>query len=575
MIDRVVRVEELPRAGETVAALSSATFPGGKGANQAAAAAMCGARVRMLGRTGVDGAFIVDALRYAGVETSSIETNDATSGAAIVMVNHRGENAIVIAKESNTRISLIDVEEFLTPATTGDIVLLQNECALLAETIAHASARGLRVWLNAAPADDSLRVIAFEKLAGLVLNETEAHALTGEIDPPRALELLSERMPSGIVIITLGASGAIAASGRERHAHAGFVVNARDTVGCGDAFVGAFLAAIAEGIDMPRALTRANAAGALSAMREGAIPSLPSRAEVDAAAQLPAGTRLAPRPPRAVPSHNPQPCRNCGYDLAGNTAAMRCPECGAKVQPFNRSRPVWLQPVWLQTEPLTRVVLGARIVSIVTAALLAVPMLQLLGMFIVPRVWPARSAWEVTAVAFLIAMILQIVGQAVGTWMIAVPLLDGSRRGWLRALLLVRAILLLPLALAVAAAIEASLGAQASLRLLPMQYVMGFLYSGGILIAPPVLLVAFGCDIAVMMMVKSLVTDTGVTVPSGVSIRAEVMRILMWIVLPLSLFTFWWGGVLLVPIVWVVALIYTHNELRDAARLALKRVEAR
>ena len=108
-----------------------------------------------------------------------------------------------------------------------------------------------------------------------------------------------------------------------------------------------------------------------------------------------------------------------------------------------------------------------------------------------------------------------------------------------------------------------------------MQYVMGFLYSGGILIAPPVLLVAFGCDIAVMMMVKSLVTDTGVTVPSGVSIRAEVMRILMWIVLPLSLFTFWWGGVLLVPIVWVVALIYTHNELRDAARLALNRVEAR
>ena len=570
MIDRVVRVEELPRAGETLAALSSATFPGGKGANQAAAAAMCGARVRMLGRTGVDGAFIVDALRYAGVETSSIETKDATSGAALVMVNHRGENAIVIAKESNTRISLIDVEEFLTPATTGDIVLLQNECALLAETIAHASARGLRVWLNAAPADDSLRVIAFEKLAGLVVNETEAHALTGEVDPPRALELLSERMPSGIVIITLGASGAIAASGRERHAHAGFVVNARDTVGCGDAFVGAFLAAIAEGIDMPRALTRANAAGALSAMSEGAIPSLPSRAEVDAAAQLPTGTRLAPRPPRAVPSHNPQPCRNCGYDLAGNTAAMRCPECGAKVQSFKRSR-----PVWLQAESLTRVVLGARIVSIVNTALMAVPAVHLLGMLIVPRLWPARSAWEVTAVAFLIAMILQIVGQAVGTWMIAVPLLDGSRRRWLRALLLVRAILLLPLALAVAAAIEASLGAQASLRLLPMQYVMGFLYSGGILIAPPVLLVAFGCDIAVMMMVKSLVTDTGVTVPFGVRIRAQVMRILMPIVLPLSLFTFWWGGVLLVPIVWVVALIYTHNELRDAARLALKRVEAR
>ncbi len=295
MIDRVVRVAELPRAGETVAALSSATYAGGKGANQAAAAALCGGRVRMLGRTGSDGAFIVAALRDAGVDTCAINTNDEVSGAATVMVNARGENAIIIASESNTRLAMRDVEAFLAPASRGDIVLLQNECALLAETITYAASRELRVWLNAAPADASLAALPLDQLAGLVVNEIEAEVMSGESDPSRALEVLAARVARASVIITLGERGAIAAQGHARVAHAGFVVAARDTVGCGDAFVGAFLAAFAAGMNLEHSLARANAAGALAAMRDGAIPSLASRAEVDSAAALPAGTRLIER----------------------------------------------------------------------------------------------------------------------------------------------------------------------------------------------------------------------------------------------------------------------------------------
>lgn len=334
MIDRVVRVAALARAGETVSAISTATYAGGKGANQAAAAAKCGAHVRMLGRTGADGRFIVDALKDAGVRTRGIATHDDFSGAATVMVAENGENAIIIAPESNTRITALDIERFLATAKQGEIVLFQNECSCLHEGIACAAARALRVWLNAAPADANLGALRFEKLAGLVVNETEAQAMTGERDPARALELLAARMPGGTVIVTLGAQGAIAAVGNARYAHRGFVVDAVDTVGCGDAFVGAFLAAIAEGIDMPAALARANAAGALAAMRVGAIPSLASRAEIDVAAAMPEGARLNARAPVAAIGEKPANCENCNYDLAGRRIGDACPECGRTIAPI-------------------------------------------------------------------------------------------------------------------------------------------------------------------------------------------------------------------------------------------------
>ncbi len=327
MIDRVVRVAKLPRSGETVAALSSATYAGGKGANQAAAAAKCGARVRMLGRTGADGAFIRAQLKEAGVRVGDVFIDDEVSGAACVMVAQDGHNAIVIASESNTRITAAQIEEFLASARTGEIVLFQNECAHLAHGIACAAARGLRPWLNAAPADESLLDIKLEKLAGLVVNEVEAEFLTGVRDARHALELLASRMTNATVIITLGAQGAIAAVGSARYSHRGFVVDAVDTVGCGDAFVGAFLAAITAHCDVAQALARANAAGALTAMHHGAMRALPTIAEVNVASLLPEGTRLKQRAPLGDGSCRPLQCQGCGYDISAQKIGGKCPEC--------------------------------------------------------------------------------------------------------------------------------------------------------------------------------------------------------------------------------------------------------
>ena len=281
MVDRVVRVASLPRPGQTVVARGTQVLPGGKGANQAAAAALAGARVRMCGRTGPEGAIVVDALAARGVDVSAIRTDDAAAGNAVVLVEDGGQNAIVIAPESNARLELGDVRAFLAAARPGEALLLQNECAHLEAAVELAARAGLRAWLNAAPADAALAELGIETLAGLIVNESEAEAMSGHADPRRALGELASRVPNGTVVITLGAGGAIAwERGRllEFRAHR---VNAVDTVGCGDAFVGAMLAALVEGQPVERAIRSGNAAGALAATKPGAMPSLPTRAEIE------------------------------------------------------------------------------------------------------------------------------------------------------------------------------------------------------------------------------------------------------------------------------------------------------
>ena len=413
MIDRVVRVRALPRAGETVAAQSSATFAGGKGANQAAAAAKCGAGVRMLGRGGADSRFIVEALREAGVRTRAIALDDPCAGAATVMVAESGENAIVIAPEANTRITITDIERFLEGAQQGDLVLFQNECSCLHEGIAAAAARGLRVWLNAAPADARLAGLRYEKLAGLAVNETEAEALTGERDPARALEALAARMPGGAVIVTLGAGGAIAAAGSARYAHRGFVVDAVDTVGCGDAFVGAFLSGIAAGLDMPRALARGNAAGALAAMREGAIPSLPSRAEVEVAELLPEGSRLKPRPRGSEAGGIPARCERCDYHLAGSTVGDNCPECGFAVEPAR------FRGAWSTASGRRRFAAGAWVMACGAASFALVTVLVLLS---------TGGMATTVGVAYVVGLVVSQVTLPLGMFAMARHPADARRR---------------------------------------------------------------------------------------------------------------------------------------------------
>jgi ribokinase len=282
MVDRVLRVAALPRAGETVTARSATILPGGKGANQAVAAARCGARVRMLGRTGADGRFIVDELLRAGIDALAVTTDDRMSGSAAVMVDDHGMNAIVIAPEANTRLTATAIDAFLDGAAPGGILLVQNECSGLAHAVATATRRGLRVWLNAAPMDDHVRVIELSQVACLLVNETEAMALGAIDEPHAAFRQLCDAWPQLDLVLTLGAAGWIARVDGVVLRGAALSVQVIDTVGCGDAFVGALSALRSEGMAWPDALARANAAGAIAATVSGAIPSIPSREAIEA-----------------------------------------------------------------------------------------------------------------------------------------------------------------------------------------------------------------------------------------------------------------------------------------------------
>lgn len=281
MVDRVVRVPSIVRSGETIAAASIEVHPGGKGANQAAAAALAGANVSFAARTGRDGAFVLDALAERGVDVSPSRIDDGASGTAFVQVAASGENAIAIVPEANARFDREDLARAIDGVRSGDLVLLQNETALLEEAIAALRASQVMIWLNAAPAHPVIDFKVLEQVDVLLVNETEAAAIAGATDPHESLERLADRLPKTLVVVTLGAQGAIACHGERRWSQPSFEVHAIDTVGCGDAFIGAMAAAIARGADVATSLREGCAAGALAAMRDGAMPSLPTRAEID------------------------------------------------------------------------------------------------------------------------------------------------------------------------------------------------------------------------------------------------------------------------------------------------------
>lgn len=294
-VDLVFRVPALPAAGETVLGESYVTVPGGKGANQAVAAARAGARVGMVGRVGRDGfaAVALEALRAAGVDAGGVLADAAPTGCAVIGVDARGENQIIVASGANARVSAGQVEEaWLDPQTT---LLLQMEVpvAETADLIARARARGARIVLNLAPAlpipGDALRAVDF-----LVVNAAEAVNLGKRLGVPTDRKTLPAALARALgptVVMTLGGEGAIAAGPAGTWRVGALPVTPVDTTGAGDAFVGVFAASLDAGLPQQDALHRASIAAGLACLGLGAQESLPDRRTIEAA---------LPRLPRPV-----------------------------------------------------------------------------------------------------------------------------------------------------------------------------------------------------------------------------------------------------------------------------------
>ncbi|GAA2430597.1 MULTISPECIES: ribokinase [Streptomyces] len=283
-MDLVAYVSRAPKLGETVTGREFRTVPGGKGANQAVAAARAGAEVSMIGAVGSDefGTRLRAGLTGAGVDTDLLRTVDGPSGTAHIVVDDEGSNAIVVVPGANgTVTSLAPGDETLI--ATGTALLLQLELPLSAVVAGAEAARrhGVRTILTPAPAQP----LPPELLAAtdlLVPNEHEAATLTGHADPHAAAEALLRHVPE--VVITLGAAGSLyAARGADPVTVPAPRVRAVDTTAAGDTFVGALAVALGEGTPVPDALAWASSAAALSVQRPGASSSMPYRTEIDTA----------------------------------------------------------------------------------------------------------------------------------------------------------------------------------------------------------------------------------------------------------------------------------------------------
>jgi ribokinase len=283
-MDLVVAVPRLPRAGETILGGKFATFPGGKGANQAVAAARMGATVSMIGLVGNDdyGRTLCQVAADDTIDTKHIEFDpEEPTGIALITVDANGRNTIVVASGANLALTSQHILAAEPAFSTADVLVTQLESPLeaVAEAVNLAVKNGIRVVLNPAPA----RALAAELLSQIeffIPNEREAMQVAG-VD---SLEAAIEKLFSlGVrhLIITLGEQGVLLVTPDRREQFPAHKVPAIDTVAAGDAFVGAFSTGISEGMRVEDAIRLGNAAAAVAVTRRGAQPSLPTRADVN------------------------------------------------------------------------------------------------------------------------------------------------------------------------------------------------------------------------------------------------------------------------------------------------------
>lgn len=294
--DLCVRTGRIPKPGETVLGGEFFSAAGGKGANQAVAAAralgpLTPGGVAFVGRVGNDdyGRRAAAAFRADGVDIRGLLTDpDAPSGVALIVIDERGENAIAVAPGANARLSPADVESAAALIASAAVLLLQLETPLEAVHRAAeiATAAGVRVILNPAPAQPLLSGDLLKHVSILTPNETETEILTGvRIRDERDLDAAADALlPIGLeaVLFTLGAQGVFAAGREGRVNIPAFPVKAVDSTAAGDVFNGALAVALAEGRPLTEAVLFANAAAAISVTRLGAQPSAPRRDEIDA-----------------------------------------------------------------------------------------------------------------------------------------------------------------------------------------------------------------------------------------------------------------------------------------------------
>lgn len=287
-MDLVVQASRMPLAGETLAGNKFQMIPGGKGANQAVAASRSGADVQMIGCVGQDafGGVLLQSLEQAGVKTAAINRlGDTSTGTATIIVEENGENRILIVPGANGLVTPELVNEKLKVINKPGYILLQHEIPLdtIHSVIRYAGLHGIPVGLNPAPFYPVPAEI-LARLDLLVVNETEASGFTGmTVSGRQSAGAAAEMVRAAgvkLVVVTLGADGALLAAPEGLLYQPAFKVNAVDTTAAGDTFIGSFTASLIRGSNLQDSLRFASAAAAIAVSRSGAQSSIPTENEV-------------------------------------------------------------------------------------------------------------------------------------------------------------------------------------------------------------------------------------------------------------------------------------------------------
>jgi ribokinase len=282
-IDYICRLDHVVRKGETIRSDSIRLYGGGKGLNQSIALSRAGLCPFLAGNIGKDGLFLLDTLKENHVDTGYINVlGNERTGSAFIQNDKDGDNCIILYGGANQSVTKEQVNRVLAGFGKGDYLILQNEISLLDYILERAAEKGMVIFLNPSPMNESIRKLDLQKTDWIILNELEAEQITGTEteDAEELIRALRLKVPHVKIVLTLGSRGSCYADETAVIWQDIYRTEAVDTVGAGDTFEGFFIASVAGGSSVKEALSLAAKASAIAVSRPGAAPSIPSMDEI-------------------------------------------------------------------------------------------------------------------------------------------------------------------------------------------------------------------------------------------------------------------------------------------------------
>lgn len=284
-LDHVYAVDHFCRAGETIHTAGYTQNAGGKGLNQSIAVARSGQTLCHAGMLGAGGEPLAQLLEGCGVDLRYLGRTETPQGHAIIQVQPDGQNCIFLYGGSNQAVTPEDIDAVLSYFAPGDYLLMQNELSNFTYLLRAAVGRGLRVVLNASPISGEVLAADLTGVDWLVVNEIECAAIAGCSTPEEGYTALRARYPGLGILLTLGSEGSVSWKDGVEIRQCAYPVQAVDTTGAGDTFMGYFVGCLAQGMERKDAMQYAAMAASIAVTRPGAAPSIPMMAEVRAAVE--------------------------------------------------------------------------------------------------------------------------------------------------------------------------------------------------------------------------------------------------------------------------------------------------